>query len=322
MTATARVREFTMGKATRDAYGEALLALGREHPEIYVLDADLAKSTKTAKFGEAFPDRFLNVGIAEANMVGIAAGLVSTGRTVFISSFAVFLMCKGFDQIRVGVSYSGFPVKLVASHGGISIGEDGPSQASVEDLALALALPGMTVCVPADEISARVLVHRAYEDPGAVYIRTGRPKVPIVHAEGADFHFGEAVLMQDGTDVTIIACGLLVAEALKAHDILAAEGISARVLDMHTLCPIDRAAIQAAADETGAVVVAEEHLLQGGLGSVVARELALTTPVPAEFVGVDNTYTESGTPDELLDVYGLRASNIVDAAQRAVARKG
>jgi len=321
MTAAVKVREFVMGKATRDAYGETLLALGEAHPDIFVLDGDLAKSTKTHNFGQRFPERFFNVGIAEANMVSIAAGLVSTGKTVFVSSFAVFLMCKGFDQIRVGVSYSGFPVKLVSSHGGISIGEDGPSQASVEDLALGLALPNMTVCVPADEIAGAALIRRAYDDPGAVYIRTGRPKAPIVHSADTSFEFGKSIQLAEGQDVTLIACGLLVAEALKAHDTLAAEGISARVIDMHTLRPIDRDAIERAAKDTGAIVVAEEHLMTGGLGSVVAHELALTHPVPAEFVGVDNTYAESGTPDELLDVYGLRATNIVDAAHRVLARK-
>lgn len=314
-------REKQMGKATRDAYGEALVALGRENPDIVALDADLSKSTKSNQFAKAFPERFFNFGIAEANMVGAAAGLASCGKIPFASSFAAFLMCKAFDQMRMAVANPHLNVKLVGSHGGISIGEDGASQMSVEDLALACALPRFTVFVPADEVAARAVTRLAAEHVGPVYIRTGRPKVPRVYGPDASFSLGKANLLREGRDATVIACGLMVWEALVASDHLAEKGIQVRVLDMFTLKPLDEEAVVAAARETGAIVTAEEHLLRGGLGSAVAQVVANNHPVPMKFVGLKDTYAESGTPEQLLTKYGLTAPAIATAVEAAVAAK-
>jgi transketolase len=261
-----------LGKATRDAYGEALRALGEKHEDIVVLDADLAKSTKSFAFGEAFPDRFFNVGIQEANMVGMAGGFASSGKTPFISSFAAFVILKGFDQLRMAVAYPALNVKVVGSHGGISIGEDGASQQSVEDIGLVCSLPGFTVCMPCDEHEMRAAVAAAYAHHGPVYIRSGRPKAPLIYDRTpAEFAFGRADKVREGTDVTIIANGLLVGAAMVAAENLSKEGIEARVLNMATIKPLDDEAVRAAAAETGAIVVAEEHLIHGGLGAVVAQ---------------------------------------------------
>lgn len=311
-----------LGEATRDAYGKVLVELGAERPEIVVLDADLSSSTRTARFAAKYPDRFFNVGIAEANMVGIASGLASVGKLPFISSFAVFLMCKGFDQLRQSVAYPGLNVKVVASHGGISIGEDGPSQMSVEDVALACSLPGFVVCVPADEVATRQLIRQVVDHPGPAYVRVGRPRVPLVYKPEDTLTLGKASLLRDGNDVTLIANGLQVAEALDAAEILAERGISVRVLDMHTVKPVDVEAVARAAQETGALVVAEEHLVTGGLGAMVAQAAAQTVPVPIEFVAIQDTYAESGTPRELLERYGLVAADMVRAVEKVLARKG
>ena len=314
--------ELKLGMATRDAYGKALVELGRVNPNVVVLDADLSKSTKTNLFAKEFPGRFIECGIAEANMVGIAGGLAAAGKIPFVSSFACFLMNKAFDQLRIAVAYPKWNVKVVTTHGGISIGEDGPSQQSVEDYALACALPGFVVTSPADETSTRALVLRAAEHAGPVYMRTGRPRVPIIYPDKNEpFEFGRAKRLLDGSDVTLIGCGVTVAECLKAAEALAQSGIRARVLDMHTLKPVDREAVAAAARDTGAIVCVEEHLLDGGLGSQVARAAAELAPVPMEFVGIIDTYAESGTPDELLEKYGLTAPHIVRAAERVLRRK-
>ena len=311
-----------MGKATRDAYGEALRDLGREHAEIVVLDADLAKSTKSAAFGEEFPDRFWNVGIQEANMVGMAGGMASAGKVPFISSFAAFVILKGFDQLRMAVAYPQLNVKVVGSHGGISIGEDGASQQSVEDITLACSLPGFVVCVPSDEHQMRAVVNAAYAHSGPVYIRSGRPKAPLVYdGPVTDFEFGRAAVVREGTDVTVIANGLMVAAGIVAHEQLRAEGISVRVLDMACVKPLDEAAVVAAARETGAIVTAEEQLLHGGLGARVAQVVCGSLPVPMEFVGLDDTYAESGDPEALMRKYGLTAAEVVAAVRRAVGRK-
>ncbi len=321
-TSTRLKFELKMGMATRDAYGKALVELGRLRPEVIVLDADLSKSTKTSDFAKAFPERFITCGIGEANMVGIAGGLAASGKIPFASSFACFLVDKSFDQMRIAVAYPGANAKFVASHGGISIGEDGPSQQSVEDYALTCALPGFVVASPADETATRALVFRAAEHNGPVYMRVGRPKVPIIYPDKNEaFEFGKAKLLREGHDVTLIGCGIEVAECLRAADTLAAEGIAARVLDMHTLKPLDDEAVLAAARDTGALVTAEEHLLDGGLGSRVALSASQQKPVPMEFVGIQNTYAESGTPEQLLVKYGLTAPHIAAAARRAVARK-
>jgi len=313
--------ELKMGLATREAYGQALVELGRQHPELVVLDADLAKSTFSAKFQEQFPDRFFTVGIAEANMVGIAGGLALSGKLPFASSFAVFLCDKGYDQLRMSVAYPHVNAKFCGSHGGISIGEDGPSQQSVEDLALMCALPGFVVLVPSDEFCARALVHRMAKHDGPVYMRTGRPKAPVIYTADDRFEIGIAKVHGSGRDVAIIACGLEVGYALQAQARLRDEGINARVLDMHTIKPVDEAAIALAAQECGAIVTAEEHLLDGGLGAQVGRAVAASHPVPMEFVGIQNTYAESGTPDQLMEKYGLTAPHIVSAVKRVLRRK-
>jgi len=310
-----------MGKATREAYGDALLEVGTENKNIIVIDADLAKSTFSWTFGKAFPERFFNIGIQEANMVGIASGLASSGKIPFISSFAAFILCKGFDQLRMGAAYPKLNVKVAGSHGGISIGEDGVSQQSVEDVALACALPGFVVCIPSDENTMRAAVHAAAEHDGPVYLRLGRPKTHVVHEANVHFEFGHAIEARDGHDLTIVANGLLVAQALMAADTLAAKGVTARVLDMHTIKPLDTAALERASHETGAFVVAEEHMHHGGLGSAVAQALVAGTPAPVEYVNLGDRYAESGKPDDLLEKYGMTAKNIVAAAERVLARK-
>jgi transketolase len=254
-------------------------------------------------------------------MVGIACGLALACKIPFASSFAVFLMDKGYDQLRMCAAYPHANAKFVGSHGGISIGEDGPSQQAVEDYALACALAGFVVLSPSDEFCARALVHRMAEHVGPVYMRTGRPKAPVIYSEKDSFQIGKANIHGNGSDVAIIACGLEVAYALQAQAQLEEEGINARVIDMHTLKPLDEAAIAAAGRECGAIVCAEEHLLDGGLGSRVAAAVARTQPVPMEFVGIQNTYAESGTPDELMEKYGLTAPYIADAARRVMKRK-
>jgi len=313
--------ELKLGMATREAFGKALVELGRSNPSIVVLDADLSKSTYTAEFGKTFPDRFFECGIAEANMVAIAAGLASSGKIPFASSFSVFLLNKGFEQLRVTAAFPNVNVKMVGTHSGISIGEDGPSQMSIEDLSLACSLAGFTVISPADEVSTMKLVKAAAEFAGPLFIRTGRAKAPIIYSPDQEFTIGKAVELVEGSDVTLFATGLLVAESIRASETLEAEGISARVVDLHTVRPLDRETIARAAQETGAIVVSEEHLVDGGLGVRVAQVVGETRPVPMEFVGIQNTYAESGTPDELLDKYGLRARDVAAAARKAIQRK-
>ena len=315
------VREFDLGPATRDAYGDALCELGGEDPRIVALDADLSKSTKSGKFGKKYPDRYWNIGVQEMNMVGMACGLAATGRIPFISSFAVFIMTKGFDQLRMNAAYARANLKVVGSHGGVSIGEDGPSQMGIEDVALACLLPGFTVAVPADAVSAKAVTRLAAAHDGPVYIRTGRPKAPAIYREGERFSFDRAKVHGAGGDVCIVANGLLLAESLKAADLLREEGLEATVIDMHTVKPLDEETLLRAATECGAVVAAEEHLVHGGLGSAVAQCLARRHPVPMEFVGLEDTYAESATPQQLLDRYRLTHRFIADAARRAAARK-
>jgi transketolase len=309
------------GKATREAYGDALLELGRVNKDIVAIDADLAKSTFSWTFGKVYPERFFNIGIQEANMVGIASGLASSGKIPFISSFAAFVLCKGFDQLRMGAAYPHVNIKVAGSHGGISIGEDGASQQSVEDVALACALPGFIVCIPSDEHTMRAAVHAAAAHKGPVYLRLGRPKAPVIHSADVKFAFGKALQLRDGKSLTIVANGLLVAQALLAAADLSARGIEARVLDMHTIKPIDADALSRAAKDTGAIVVAEEHMHSGGLGAAVSQSLAATTPCPVEFVDLGDRYAESGKPDDLMKKYGMLAPNIVAACDRVLKRK-
>ena len=310
-----------MGAATRDAYGRALVELGKENPDVIVLDADLSKSTRTEMFGKAFPDRFIDIGIQEANLVGIAAGLASCGKIPFISSFACFLMCKGYEQLRVGVAFPRLGVKVVTSHGGISVGEDGASQQSVEDFALAATLANFTVIVPSDEFSAKSLIKKSASHQGPVYVRTSRAKSPLIYNEKSEFKIGKGVQLRSGKDVTLVATGLLVFEALEAAEILKQKGVDASVIDIHTLKPIDKELLIQEAKKTKAFVVAEEHLIWGGLGSVVSQTLSQDYPVPMEFVGLNDTYAESGSPDELFEKYGLTSKHIVQAAQKVLSKK-
>ena len=309
------------GPATRDAFGEALHELGRINPNIVVVDGDVANSTRTEAFGKAFPDRFFNVGIAESNLVSVASGLAACGKEVLAASFAAFLLCNAYDQIRMGIAFPQLNVKLMGSHSGISIGEDGPSQMAIEDIALASSFPHFTVVVPADAPSTQAATRAMFAHIGPVYLRTGRPKVPVVYTNGVSFEIGKANQLRAGTNVTIIACGVMVAAALEAAETLHSRGTNARVLDMHTIKPIDETAIVRAAQETGAIVTAEEHLLEGGLGSIVARVVAERHPVPMAFVAIRDTYAESGKGHELLTKYGLTAEAIVDAVAQVVARK-
>lgn len=313
--------EVKLGPATREAFGRELVELARTNQDIVVCDADLSKSTMTVYFQKEFPDRFISCGIAEADMVAIGAGLAYAGKVPVVSSFSAFVINKGFEQLRVTVAYPKLNVKVVGTHSGISIGEDGPSQMSVEETGLACSLPGFVVISPADEISCRALFREAVNHFGPVFVRTGRPKCPIVYTADQKFEIGKAVEVAEGKDVTIIANGLLVAQSLIAADMLDSEGISVRVLDMHTVKPLDRDAVGKAAAETGAIVVAEEHLVDGGMGVRVAQAVAESTPVPMEFVGIQDTYAESGQPDELLEKYGLVAKNVAAAVRKVVARK-
>lgn len=313
--------ERKLGMATRDAYGKALVEIGQTNPNVFVLDADLSKSTKTEFFGKAFPERFIDIGIQEMNLVGIATGLAISGKIPFISSFACFLMCKGYEQLRVGVAFPRLNVKVVTSHGGISVGEDGASQQSVEDFALAATLPGFVVMCPSDEFQTRALVKQAAVYQGPVYIRTGRPKAPILYNEKSEFKIGKGILLREGKDLLIVAIGLLVFEAMEAAETLKQKGIEAAVIDMHTLKPLDQALLISQARKTGAVLVAEEHLICGGLGSAVSQALSQACPVPMEFVGLDDTYAESGPPEKLMEKYGFTSKNLVLAAQKVVSRK-
>jgi len=313
--------ELKLGAATREAFGKALVDLGRANRDVVALDADLSKSTYTAGFAKEFPDRFFECGIAEANMVAIGAGLASAGKIPFAASFSTFVLNKGFEQLRVTAAFPNVNLKVVGTHSGISIGEDGPSQMSIEDLSLACSLAGFTVLSPADEVAMMKLVHAAAAYVGPVFIRAGRAKAPLIYSSDQAFTIGSAITLMEGTDVTLIATGLLVAESIRAAEALESEGVSARVIDIHTIKPIDRDAIARAARETGAIVVSEEHLVDGGLGVRVAQVAAETHPVPMEFVGIQNTYAESGAPGQLLDKYGLIARDVAAAARRVLQRK-
>lgn len=309
------------GPPTRNAFGEALKEIGEQRNNLVVVDGDVGNSTRTYHFRDAFPDRFFNVGIAESNLVGTASGLWAAGKEVLAASFACFLMCNAYDQIRMSIAFPKANVKLVGSHSGISIGEDGPSQMAIEDIALSTSLPNFTVVIPADAPSAKAATRAMFNIEGPVYLRTMRPKVPILYENDMEFQIGKANQLQEGSDITLIACGLMVAAALEAAQILSKDGIRARVLDMHTIKPIDDKAVEKAARETGAIVTAEEHVKNGGLGASVAQVVAELHPVPIEFVAINNTYAESGKPQELLEKYGLMPVDIVEAARKAIARK-
>jgi len=304
----------------RDAYGKTLVELGKENPDVVVLDADLCKSTMTQFYAGEFPSRCFDCGVAEQNMVGIAAGLAASGKIPFASTFAVFAPGRCYDQIRMSIAQPRLNVKLVVTHGGITVGEDGTSHHAVEDLALISSFPGFTVIVPADAIETAQAVRVAAATYGPFYIRLCRPKLPLVYDENYRFKLGKAVTMRQGGEATIIAIGVMVATALEAADNLKRQGIDCRVLNMPTLKPIDEAAIIVAA-ETGAIVTAEEHLEHGGLGSAVARVVARHRLVPMEFVAIKDTYAKSGKPGELLQRYGLTAKDIERAVRAVVKRK-
>jgi transketolase len=307
--------------STREVFGQTLIEVGRQNKDIVVLDADVSPSTMTNLFAREFPQRFFNCGLQEQNMIGISAGLAASGKIVFASSFAVFVVCRGFDQLRLCISQPNLNVKIVATHGGITVGEDGTSHQAIEDLALCCALPSFTVVVPADAIEAAEAVRVAATLYGPFYIRLSRPKTPIVYPEGYHLVLGKAVTMRQGKDVTIIATGIMVAQALEAADNLARQDIDCRVVNMHTLKPLDEAAIAKAASETGAIVVAEEHLAHGGLGSRVAQTVARQKPVPMEFVNLGDRYGVSGKAEELLQRYGLTPRNIEESVKSVVKRK-
>jgi len=304
----------------RESYGATLLELGKENQEIVVIGGDLNKSTFIHLFHQEFPRRFFDVGPAEQNMMSLAAGLASSGKTVFASTFAVFGTGRPYDQIRLGISQPNLNVKIVATHAGITTGEDGMSAQAIEDLSLMCALPSFTVIVPADAPETVKAVRHAATTQGPFYIRLSRHSTPIIHTGDYDFNIGKAELIRDGTDVTIIACGIMVKAAMEASDILVGENIQSRVINMATIQPIDAASITMAAKHTGAIVTAEEHLRHGGLGSVVSQVTGQTYPVPLESVALEN-YAESGAPNDLLDKYALTSSKIAERARQAILRK-
>lgn len=306
--------------ATREAYGKALAEFGGDE-RIVVLDADLSKSTKTESFKKAYPERFINCGIAEGNMMSVAAGMAACGKIVFASSFAMFAAGRAFEQIRNSIGYPHLNVKIGATHAGISVGEDGATHQCLEDLGLMRTIPGMVIINPADAVEARLAVKAAIDYEGPVYLRFGRLAVPTVFREDYKFEIGKGVELENGEDVTLIATGLMVPEALEARMLLSEQGISARVINMATIKPIDKDIIVKAAKETGAIVTAEEHNINGGLGSAVSEVLGETVPVPMKRVGTKDVFGRSGKPAELLPMYGLDAGAIVEAAKEVIKRK-
>ena len=307
--------------ATRDGFGNALVELGKQREDFIVMDADLAAATKTGTFKKAFPERFYDCGIAEQNMMGIAAGIAATGKKVVVSSFAMFAAGRAFEQVRNSIGYPHLPVVIGATHAGISVGEDGATHQCCEDIALMRTIPGMTVINPADDTEARKAVFAAIDHDGPVYIRFGRLAVPVVFDEDYNFEIGKGVELCAGNDVTIIATGLMVNEALQAYDMLKAEGISARIINMATIKPLDTEIVLKAARETGAIVTAEEHSVIGGLGSAVSEAVCEACPVPVVKLGVYDQFGHSGPANDLLDEFGLRAVNIVEKAKQAIALK-
>lgn len=307
--------------ATREAYGKALVELGGTDKNVVVLDSDLSAATKTGAFSKAFPERFFNTGIAECNMMGVAAGLAATGHTVFASTFAMFAAGRAFEQVRNTIAYPRLNVKIGATHAGISVGEDGASHQCCEDIALMRSIPGMVILNPADDVEARAAVFAAAEYDGPVYMRFGRLAVPRIFDESYKFEIGKAVILKEGTDVTIIATGLMVNEAIIAAAELKKEGISAQVVNMATIKPLDAETVINCAKKTGAIVTAEEHNIIGGLGSAVCEVLSQSVPVPVLRVGVDDVFGKSGPAQELLCLFGLDAENIIKKAKLAISKK-
>jgi len=306
---------------TREAFGKVLTELGGTDTRIVVLDADLSRSTMTKYFAQAHPERFIQCGLAEQNMISIAAGLATCGKIPFASTFAVFASSRCFDQVRMCVAQPKTNVKVVSTHGGITVGEDGSSHQAIEDIALYCSLPNFNVVVPADSIETVEAIKAAASTEGPFYVRLGRSKTPVVYTSGCSFKLGRANKLREGKDAAIIAIGIMVYKALEAADLLEKSGISCRVINMSSIKPVDRQAIESAAAETGAIVTAEEHLLHGGLGSIVAQVLASSSPAPLASLGIKDTYCKSGKPDELLEANGLTAGDIVDAVKSVLARK-
>lgn len=301
--------------ATRAAYGETLVEVGAENPNLVVMDADLSGSTMTKKFGEAYPDRFFNMGIAEQNLYAAAAGIALSGKTVCASTFAMFASGRAFEIIRNSIGYTGANVKVCATHAGITVGEDGASHQTFEDIALMRTIPGMTVVNPCDAVSAKALLKKTIAFEGPAYVRLGRAAVPVFYNEDAQFEIGKANVPREGKDAAVIATGIMVAEAMAAAETLAAEGIEVRVIDMHTIKPIDEEIIVKASEEIGKIVTCEEHSVIGGLGSAVAEVLCQKAPAKMAMVGQKDTFGESGKPDELKAKYGMTASDIVAAVK-------
>lgn len=311
-----------MSKSIRDAYGDALLKYGGQNPNVVALDADVASSTKSGVFGAAFPDRFFNVGIAESNMVSIAAGLSTTGKIPFVNTFAVFISSIGLIAARGLISYTNLNVKLMGAYSGLSDAFDGPSHHSIEDIAIMRALPNFKVLCATDEVQTDWLVKAAIENEGPMYIRLSRDATPVTYKEDTKFEIGKGMVVREGKDATIIGCGIMVSKALEAAEILSDKGINVKVVDMFSIKPIDRELIIKCAAETGAIVTAEEHSIIGGLGSAVAEVLVQSErPVPVEFVGLKDTYAETGPYNQLLDKYGLDAKAIAAKVEEVISRK-
>lgn len=306
---------------TREAFGKAIAEMGNSNPDIVVLDADVSRSTMTKYFAQAHRDRFIQCGLTEQNMIGIAAGLASCGKIPFASTFAVFASSRCFDQVRMSVAQPNLNVKIVATHGGITVGEDGSSHQAIEDVGLYCLLPNFTVVVPADSIETVEAIMAAVMTDGPFYIRLGRSKTPVVYSNGCKFKVGRADILRKGKDATIIANGVMVAQALEAAAGLSISGIDCRVINMSTVKPLDKAAVIDAAKETGAIVTAEEHLLHGGLGSIIAQLISASYPVPLESLGINDVYCRSGKPEELLEMQGLTTADIATAVKKAISRK-
>lgn len=305
-------------KATRAAYGEFLVREGANNEKLIVMDADLSGSTKTKEFAKVFPERFVQSGIAEQDLMAEAAGIALSGHVVCASTFAMFAAGRAYEIIRNSIGYTGANVKICATHSGITVGEDGASHQTFEDIALMREIPGMVVVNPADAVSAGALLKKVVDMDGPAYVRLGRASVPVLYDEDHQFQLGKAEMLRDGSDVTVIATGIMVSAAVEAAESLAEEGISVRVLDMHTIKPLDEEAVIKAAEETGKIVTAEEHSVIGGLGSAVAETVVRNCPVPVEMVGQKDVFGESGKPDELLKKYGMTAGDVVEAVKKLV----
>lgn len=308
-------------QATRDAYGKSLVKLGQIYDNVVVLDADLSKSTKTADFAKAFPERFINAGIAEQNMIGMAAGLATAGKVVYASSFAIFAVGRAFEQVRNSLAYANLNVKVCATHSGVTVGEDGGSHQSVEDIAIMRSIPNMCVVVPADGVTTEKAVFSLYEQKGPAYLRLGRPSVPVIYEENQSFEIGKGIELIKGKDATLIACGLMVAKCLEAAQILKNKGIEVSVVDMHTIKPIDSELIIEKARETKAILTVEEHNVIGGLGSAVCEVVSEQYPVPVIRMGIMDIFGQSGSPDELLEHYGLTVDKIVQNVHKLLKNK-